>query len=716
MRTAIVAGFVALMWAAAPVPGQAQQLDRVPSMCADCHGGIVTDKMSAITHAESVSCLTCHHIGFTNDPSTALERRLDACATCHEDLLASHTETLQAEEPRCTECHSIHGEPPLEDATAVLSAQCLTCHAASHTLHQEAGRDAPECVQCHTVHTGRAFHPEDGKTIEGCVSCHEEVHPSHADVDGDLTCTACHSVGEAATVDAALAAEPENCLSCHNDTHPTHATVEEDIAPTCVSCHGFGSDPPMALAGTAVSQRCGTCHTEELDEHASGGHAAALALEPNPDLPTCLTCHVTHVDPGEERAYVRLAATVRCMECHADQTLVDEYGLPRNVSASYVEDFHGATTRFLWNHPGSEVGQPAVMVCSDCHGAHEVGWSEDDVVADVCAQCHEQGDERLAGAWLGHDDIGPTNKLPVWLVRFFYYLMIPFMLIGLTLNIVFHLVDQRRKGARVVKTEGMQKIRGWLRREKKPEVETVVRFSVTERLEHVGSMITFILLVVTGLPQTRPELGIANTIIGLFGGIGMTRFVHRVVGFLFVALMVIHVAKAVTKAVRARRLPVMTPTRKDFEDVIQSFRHFLLREPAPKAGKFDASEKFEYWGLFAGGLVMGGTGIVLVFPELVSQVLPGILVAALRTMHGLEATFAVLVVGLWHAYGVIFRPEVFPLDTTIFTGKMSVERLKHEHPLEYERLFPDRAAAEPDQPVGDTKPMLDPTPDPLVGH
>ena len=73
---------------------------------------------------------------------------------------------------------------------------------------------------------------------------------------------------------------------------------------------------------------------------------------------------------------------------------------------------------------------------------------------------------------------------------------------------------------------------------------------------------------------------------------------------------------------------------------------------------------------------MSGSGLVLLFPELFTQVLPGILIAAIRTMHGLEATFAVLVVVLWHSYGVIFRPEIFPLDTTIFTGKISLERLR----------------------------------------
>jgi len=54
----------------------------------------------------------------------------------------------------------------------------------------------------------------------------------------------------------------------------------------------------------------------------------------------------------------------------------------------------------------------------------------------------------------------------------------------------------------------------------------------------------------------------------------------------------------------------------------------------------------------------------------------------------------VLVIALWHSYGVILRPEIFPLDTSIFTGRMSVRRLKEEHVLEYERLFEEEVAKE----------------------
>ena len=419
----------------------------------------------------------------------------------------------------------------------------------------------------------------------------------------------------------------------------------------------------------------------------AGGHGGFLTGEGAEDLPTCLTCHTSHMNQGEAKRRVEIAAAIQCMRCHGAADLSLRYGLPAQTERSYVDDFHGATIRFLEAEGGTMDGKD-VMICSDCHGAHSVATMEQSAVAEVCLRCHENGDDRLAGAWLGHDPIGPRNQALIWLVRLFYYFLVPFMLGGLALNILFHLVDQRRKGARVMQTEGMRRIVARLRGQKLEPLQMVERFSLTDRLDHLGSAFTFIALVVTGLPQTRPDLPIAQAIIGALGGIWSARLIHRVIGVIFVILMVTQVTRAVVHAVKKRRLPVMVPVRKDFEDVLQTFRHFLQGAQMPRVGKFDFSEKFEYWGLFLGGIVMSSTGIILLFPELVSQVLPGILVAATRVMHGLEATFAVTVVILWHSYGVMLRPEVFPLDTSIFSGKMSVDRLKHEHPEEYDRLFP----------------------------
>jgi cytochrome b subunit of formate dehydrogenase len=180
---------------------------------------------------------------------------------------------------------------------------------------------------------------------------------------------------------------------------------------------------------------------------------------------------------------------------------------------------------------------------------------------------------------------------------------------------------------------------------------------------------------------------VADALIGLFGGIAATRVIHRITGVIFIGLLALHVVRALARAIRNRRLPIMFAKRKDFSDTIQTVRYFLGIAPAPRIGKFDFRAKFEYWGLFLGGTLMSVTGIMLLFPEIISWAIPGTVIAAGRVLHGLEGTFAVLVVILWHTWTVILRPEIFPLDKSIFTGKMEMDRLREEHPLEYERIF-----------------------------
>jgi hypothetical protein len=66
-------------------------------------------------------------------------------------------------------------------------------------------------------------------------------------------------------------------------------------------------------------------------------------------------------------------------------------------------------------------------------------------------------------------------------------------------------------------------------------------------------------------------------------------------------------------------------------------------------------------------------------------------------MHSGEALLAMLVVLIWHFYDVIFSPAVLPLDTAMITGKISRERLMHEHTKEYERIALGDAAEPPSE-------------------
>ncbi|HEX7614487.1 MAG TPA: hypothetical protein VF554_04325, partial [Thermoanaerobaculia bacterium] len=56
---------------------------------------------------------------------------------------------------------------------------------------------------------------------------------------------------------------------------------------------------------------------------------------------------------------------------------------------------------------------------------------------------------------------------------------------------------------------------------------------------------------------------------------------------------------------------------------------------------------------------------------------------------------AFLVVITWHIYNAHLAPGIFPFDPAIFTGKISKERLRHEHRLEYARLYGEPAHGEP---------------------
>jgi hypothetical protein len=75
---------------------------------------------------------------------------------------------------------------------------------------------------------------------------------------------------------------------------------------------------------------------------------------------------------------------------------------------------------------------------------------------------------------------------------------------------------------------------------------------------------------------------------------------------------------------------------------------------------------------------------------------------------------AFLIIVTWHIYNAVFSPEVFPLDTSIFTGRISVERMRHEHPIEYERILADETR-EPDERAQASGQEEDPPGEPSAG-
>jgi formate dehydrogenase subunit gamma len=218
--------------------------------------------------------------------------------------------------------------------------------------------------------------------------------------------------------------------------------------------------------------------------------------------------------------------------------------------------------------------------------------------------------------------------------------------------------------------------------------EYLVRFSVWGRFQHAAMILLFVILLITGMPQKWPSADVSRWVIDHIGGIFAARWMHRAAGVGLTALVVAHVGVAVAGILTGRMKFSMMLSKRDFQDTINNLRYYAgYTDVAPKFGRFDYRQKFEYWGLIFGSVIMVVTGFVLIYPIVISQWLPAELIPAAKVMHSYEALFAFLIVLIWHMAGAHLSPEAFPIDTSIFTGKIRKDKLRHEHELEYEEIF-----------------------------
>jgi cytochrome b subunit of formate dehydrogenase len=238
---------------------------------------------------------------------------------------------------------------------------------------------------------------------------------------------------------------------------------------------------------------------------------------------------------------------------------------------------------------------------------------------------------------------------------------------------------------------------------------TFVRFSLSQRIEHIVQMIGFITLCVTGIPQRYNGEGWSDGMIAVMGGIDVVRGIHRTFGVVLILETVYHAFAVLYVLLFKKARWSMIPGLADLRDALQMVMFFVgLRKERARFDRFDFRQKVEYLALIWGTIVMIATGLCMWFPIQATQYLPGELIPAAKAAHGGEGLLAFASILMWHMYSAHLSPDVFPFDFTIFTGKITEERMKHEHPIEYERIVAAEQAeaakaAPPAEPASEAK-------------
>lgn len=237
------------------------------------------------------------------------------------------------------------------------------------------------------------------------------------------------------------------------------------------------------------------------------------------------------------------------------------------------------------------------------------------------------------------------------------------------------------------------------------------RFSRLDRLLHIFMIVSFLSLALTGMTLKFSYTGWAAFLSKMLGGFESAGTIHRfsaVIMFIVFITHLIHLGKLKRKKYGTWKELLfgensMIPNKKDWYEFVASIKWFLGKGERPKYGRYTYWEKFDYFAVFWGMFAIGLTGLMLWFPEIFTLIFPGWFINVATIIHSDEALLATGFIFTIHFFNTHLRPEKFPMDLVIFTGRMPVEELEHDKPAEYEALVKsgklEEHLVEPYQPI-----------------
>ncbi len=239
------------------------------------------------------------------------------------------------------------------------------------------------------------------------------------------------------------------------------------------------------------------------------------------------------------------------------------------------------------------------------------------------------------------------------------------------------------------------------------------RFKRFHRQLHCLVIISFLGLAVTGMTLKFSYLGWAQWISEMLGGFESAGYIHRICAVITFFYFFAHIFDIVRSKRRQKNSwykyltgpNSMLPRKKDVQDFIGTVKWFVGLGPRPSYGRWTYWEKFDYFAVFWGVAIIVTTGLMLWFPEFFTRFLPGWIINVATIIHSDEALLATGFIFTVHFFNTHFRPDKFPMDPVIFTGRVPLEELKEDRPEEYEELTKNRLLR---------KDLVEPLPEPVV--
>jgi cytochrome b subunit of formate dehydrogenase len=219
------------------------------------------------------------------------------------------------------------------------------------------------------------------------------------------------------------------------------------------------------------------------------------------------------------------------------------------------------------------------------------------------------------------------------------------------------------------------------------------RFNVYHRIVHLLVLVSFFGSTISGMPLKYPNAGWSRFLTTIQGGVVGMAVIHRISAVIIAVYCVMHLAFIVHYVLARKKKPwgpdTPVPSPKDVKDIWHNFLYFLGQGSRPVFDRFTYFEKFDYLAVFWGVPIIGLSGLVLWFPTFFARFLPGIAINIAHIMHSDEALLAVGFIYVVHLFNTHIQFAKFPLNRVMFTGKVTADEIRHERPLEWERMQAD---------------------------